>query len=248
MGKVYLIGAGPGDPELLTLKAARILSQADVVIYDRLVSAEVLSLANPAAKIIFAGKRHGEQERIQREIYRLLVQHASKSEIVVRLKGGDPMIFARGAEEWQCLARQGIEVEIVPGVSSSIAVPSLAGIPLTCRGVAASFAVVAGHRQSLRSPDWAKYNQIDTLVILMGVENRRVIATHLVHCGRRPSEPVAFIERGSTDRERVITTTLNEVARGAVQVDSPAIFVVGEVVRLRAQLSSAAREEALVGA
>lgn len=246
MGKVYLIGAGPGDPELLTLKAARILSQADVVIYDRLVSAEVLTLANPSAKLIFAGKRQGQQEPIQREIFRLLLDYCGSAGVVVRLKGGDPMIFARGAEEWEFLARHGVEVEIVPGVSSSIAIPSLAGVPLTYRGVASSFAVVAGHRQNMRAPDWAKYGQIDTLVILMGVANRRLIARHLMNSGRRAAEPVAFIERGSTERERIITATLDEVARGAVEVDSPAIFVIGEVVRLRERLA-AVREEVAVG-
>lgn len=233
MGKVYLVGAGPGDRDLLTVKAARILRQADVVIYDRLVSAEVLAMANPDAKFIFAGKEKGEQERVQTRIHELLLEHAPLFETVVRLKGGDPMVFGRGAEEWAYLAPHGIEVEIVPGISSAISVPALAGIPLTCRGVAASFAVIAGHRQSVAQENWSQYTAVDTLVILMGVDNRRQIAKNLINAGRSIEEPVAFIERGSTDRERVVVTKLFDVARGTVAVESPAVMVIGQVVRLR---------------
>lgn len=234
MGKVYLVGAGPGDPDLLTVKAARILSQADVVIYDRLVSAEVLAMANPAAKFIFAGKEKGEQEKIQNRIHELLLEHAPTANTVVRLKGGDPMVFGRGAEEWAHVAAAGIDVEIVPGISSAISVPALAGIPLTCRGVAASFAVIAGHRQSVAQENWSQYTAVDTLVILMGVENRKEIAKHLIRAGRSIEEPVAFIERGSTDRERIVIAKLREVARGTVvDVESPAVMVIGQVVRLR---------------
>jgi uroporphyrin-III C-methyltransferase len=238
VGKVYLVGAGPGDPDLLTVKAARILRQADVVIYDRLVSAEVLAMANPDAKFIFAGKQMGEQERIQTRIHELLLENAPLFNCVVRLKGGDPMVFGRGAEEWAHVAAAGIDVEIVPGISSAISVPALAGIPLTCRGVAASFAVIAGHRQSVAQENWSQYTAVDTLVILMGVENRKEIAKHLIRAGRSIEEPVAFIERGSTDRERIVITKLREVARGTVAVESPAVMVIGQVVRLRRILHS----------
>ena len=139
-------------------------------------------------------------------------------------------------EEWDYLTRQGIEVEVVPGVSSAIAVPALAGIPLTCRGVAASFAMIAGHRENLISIDWGKYSGPDTLVILMGVENREYIAESLMRAGRDQAEPVAFIEHGSTVRERVVEATLGAVARGVVEVSAPAVFVIGEVVRLRGRL------------
>lgn len=242
MGKVYLVGAGPGDPELLTLKAARLIGAADVIVYDRLVSAEVLTLARLDAKIIFAGKRQGEQEEIQSEIYRLLEKHAARVETVVRLKGGDPMVFGRGAEEWMYLKARGIDVELVPGVSAALAVPALAGIPLTCRGVAASFAVIAGHRQNLQPAEWKQYRDIDTLVVLMGVENRVSIANNLMLAGRRPDEPVAFITRGSTDRQQVVTATLSTLAEASVE--SPAIFVIGEVVRLREKLTPVAEEVA----
>lgn len=250
MGKVCLVGAGPGDPELLTLRAAKRIGQADVIVYDRLVSAEVLTLARPDAKIFFAGKRRGQQEAIQAEIYRLLEHWAPRAETVVRLKGGDPMVFGRGAEEWMYLASRGIDVELVPGVSSALAVPALAGIPLTCRGVATSFAVVAGHRQNLRTPEWRAYRDIDTLVILMGIENRRAIARNLIAAGRRSAEPVAFITRGTTDRESTVVTTLGDVSAGLDgEVESPAIFVSGEVVRLRDKLAemAAIAEEVLVG-
>ncbi len=236
MPKVYLTGAGPGDPDLLTVKAARLIAQADVVIYDRLVSAEILALTRPDALLVFGGKEQGQQERIQNEIQELLLQHAAPGRIVVRLKGGDPMVFGRGAEEWSFLASHGVNVELVPGISSALAVPSLAGIPPTLRGVAVSFAVITGHRQNMEPQEWARYQMVDTLLVLMGVENRQQIAKNLIRAGRNTEEPVAFIERGSTDRERVVISTLAQVARGQVQVEAPAVFVIGQVVRMRSHL------------
>lgn len=247
MGKVYLVGAGPGDPELLTLKAVRILREADVVVYDRLVSPEILAVANPGATFIYAGKRQGEQERIQNEINSQLLTHAAIAKTVVRLKCGDPMVFGRGAEEWSFLVSHGVDVELVPGISSAIAAPALAGIPVTCRGVASSFAIIAGHRLNLEPQIWSQYAVVDTLVILMGVANRQIIAKALIRAGRTPDEPVAFIENGSTDRERVITTTLGEVARGTTKVKSPAVFVSGQVVRLRKNLKRVVAEAAGTG-
>lgn len=237
MGKVFLVGAGPGDPGLLTVKALRLLEQADVVVYDRLVSTEVLSLA-ARALLIDGGKQPGDQERIQNEINHTLVEHARAGRTVVRLKAGDPMVFARGAEEWDYLRRQGIDVEVVPGVSSALAIPSLAGMPPTCRGIAASFAVIAGHRENFLRTDWRQYATIDTLVVLMGVENREYIAESLIRSGRSPSHPAAFIENGCRVEERVIQTTLGELAAGLVDVHPPAVFVIGEVVRLRERLWS----------
>jgi uroporphyrin-III C-methyltransferase len=236
MGKVFLVGAGPGDPDLLTVKALRILARAEVVVYDRLVSADVLSLAARAV-LIDGGKRRGEQDRIQHEINCTLVHHARAGRNVVRLKAGDPMIFARGAEEWEYLLAHGIEVEVVPGVSAALAVPSLAGIPPTSRSVAASFAVIAGHRENLIRTDWAQYASLDTLIILMGVENREYIAESLIRSGRKASQPIAFIENGTTPQERVVEASLSQVAAGEVDVYSPAIFIIGEVVRLRARLA-----------
>jgi len=246
MPKVYLVGAGPGDPELLTVKAHRLLSTAHTVLYDRLVSPEILALIHPRASMIYVGKWPGDQERVQAEIHELLLKEAKPGRVVVRLKGGDPMIYSRGAEEWELLAQNGIEVEVVPGISSAFAVPSVAGIPLTCRGVAASFAVATGHRQNLEPGTWMQYRAIDTLVVLMGVEFRDIIASQLIAAGRRPSEPIAFIERGTTASERVVTATLGEVARGLVEVKSPAVFVIGEVVRLRKRLKAVKGKEAVL--
>jgi len=237
MGKVFLVGAGPGDPELLTVRALHILKSAEVVVYDRLVSDEVLRIAAHAL-LIDGGKRQGEQDRIQDYINQTLLCHARAGSTVVRLKAGDPMVFGRGAEEWEYLLAHDIEVEVVPGISSALAVPSLAGIPLTCRGIAASFAVIAGHREHFIRTDWSQYARIDTLIILMGVENREYIAECLIRAGRSSSHPVAFVENGTTDRERVVETTLSKVAGGMAEVQAPAIFVIGDVVRLRSRLAA----------
>jgi uroporphyrin-III C-methyltransferase len=236
--KVYLVGAGPGDPDLLTRKALRLLEQADAIIYDRLVSAEILALANPDATFIYAGKQQGQQEEVQAEIFDWFLRLADSARIIVRLKSGDPMVFGRGGEELAFLADHGIETEVVPGLSSALAAPALAGIPVTQRGVAASFSVIAGHRQSLTSLDWSVYRGVDTLIILMGIEHRDVIAHTLIEQGRSGDHPVAFIENASTERERVVESTLGAVARGQVEVQAPAVIVIGEVVRHRTRTSN----------
>jgi uroporphyrin-III C-methyltransferase len=243
MSKVYLMGAGPGDPELLTVKALRILRAADVVLYDRLVSPEVLALANPAAALIYVGKHEGEQESTQQLIFALMLEHARDGKTVARLKGGDPCVFGRAGEEWLSLVRNGIEVEIVPGVSSALAAPELAGVPLTYRGLSRGFAVVAGHCAGSDGVDWRDYARVDTLVILMGVKERGNIARALIHAGRRADEPAVFVERSSTPEERVVDTSLGAVAAGAVEVEAPAVFVIGAVAALRTELAVRALEE-----
>ena len=235
-GKVYLAGAGPGDPELLTVKTLRILEKADVIIYDRLVSAEILALANPDATYIYAGKSHGQQEAIQTEIFGWMLHYADRAGIIVRLKSGDPTVFGRSGEELEFLAAHGIEAEVIPGISSAIAGPAHAHIPLTYRGVSGSFAVIAGHREGLTTLDWSVYRGVDTLVVLMGVEHRDIIAAALLAEGRPADLPVAFIENATTARERVVESTLGDVARRRTDVHAPAVFVIGEVVRLRARL------------
>ncbi|MFZ0594418.1 MAG: uroporphyrinogen-III C-methyltransferase [Bryobacteraceae bacterium] len=237
-GKIYLVGAGPGDPDLLTVKALRLLRQCDVVLYDRLVSKEILELVNPAAEQLYVGKHEGEQQAVQQSIFHLLVEHACAGKSVVRLKGGDPLVFGRGAEEWALAIRHGVDVELVPGVSSAIAVPGLAGIPLTFRKLSRSFAVITGHCGNGSNEDWRRYSQIDTLIILMGVKNRALIARNLIEAGRDRREPVAFVERGASPDERVLVSTLGAVADEQISVKSPAVFVIGEVVRLRSMLSS----------
>ncbi len=232
------MGAGPGDPELLTLKAVKVLMKADAVLYDRLISEEILSYTKPNCKLVYVGKADGKHTIPQEEINRLLVYYASSYRNVVRLKGGDPFIFGRGGEEALYLREHGIPYEVVPGVSSLYSVPAYAGIPLTFRGIASSFAVVTGHEATgkEKSVDWKAFKDIDTLVILMGVKNRQRIARELISLGRSPSEPVAFVERGTTPEQRVILSTLGEVANDPPDVKPPAIFVVGQVVRLQPQL------------
>jgi len=243
MSKVYLMGAGPGDPDLLTVKALRVLRTADVVLYDRLVSPEVLSLASPRAELIYVGKHEGEQESTQQLIADLLLERARDGKTVARLKGGDPCVFGRAGEEWLSLVRNGIEVEVVPGVSSALAAPALAGVPLTYRGLSRGFAVVAGHCAGSDGVDWQDYARVDTLVILMGVKERANIARALIRAGRSPDEPAVFVERSSTPEERVVDTTLGSVAAGRVEVRAPAVFVIGAVAALRAELTVPALEE-----
>jgi uroporphyrin-III C-methyltransferase len=247
-GKVYLIGAGPGDPDLLTVKALRVLRAADVVLYDRLVSPEVLALADPGAAFLYAGKHAGEQEPVQQWIVEQMVAHARRGCTVARLKGGDPCVFGRAGEEWQALRAEGIEVELVPGISSAVAVAGLAGIPVTFRGLSRAFAVVTGHCQDPAETEWSRYAAVDTLVILMGVKHRAAIAGELIRAGRPPEEPAAFIERGTTAEERVVTATLGEIAAGGIQVEAPAVFVVGRVVALRRELTAEALLSAWVPA
>jgi len=235
-GKLYLIGAGPGDADLLTVKAARVLAECDVVLYDRLTTPGVLALARSDAQLIYVGKHDGEQEREQARIFELILEHATAGRTVARLKGGDPLVFGRGAEEWEVAVAHGIEVELVPGLSAAIAVPGLAGIPLTFREVSRSFAVVTGHWKSGTNMEWAPYAKIDTLVILMGTKQRVLIAESLIAAGRSPDEPVALIEQGSLRDQRVVETSLDAVAKGKVEVEGPAVMVVGEVVRQRKKL------------
>jgi uroporphyrin-III C-methyltransferase len=237
-GKIYLVGAGPGDPDLLTVKALRVLGRCDVVLYDRLVGKGILNLIDPSAEKLDVGKHEGQQHVIQENIFRLLLEHACAGKTVVRLKGGDPLVFGRGAEEWALAISSGVDVELVPGISSAIAVPGLAGIPLTFRNVSRSFVVITGRSGDNTEPDWSRYVGIDTLIILMGVKTRVAIANGLIAAGRSRDEPVAFVERGASLDERVIVGTLGEVAAGDVEVTSHAVFIVGEVVRISEMLLS----------
>lgn len=229
--KVYLVGAGPGDPDLLTIKAARILAEAGAVIYDKLVSPEILALANPRATFIPARKERGQQEEFEAEIHAWYLRLRDVAGPLVRLKSGDPLVFGRGGEELEFLTQHGFEVEVVPGVSALTAAPSLAGIPLG--GASAPVTVLPGHRQAVMEVDWPAYRHAGTLVVLMGVDNRAAIATCLINGGRPARDPVAFLQISSTDRESVLESTLEQVARGDVEVEPPAVFVIGEVVRLR---------------
>lgn len=236
--RFWLVGAGPGRADLLTLRAARALSLADAVLYDRLVTAEVLALARSGAELVCVGKGEGGQAEGQRRIYELFEAYGRRPGNIVRLKGGDPFVFGRGAEEWAWLAGRGFDVEVVPGVSSSLAAPVLAGIPPTFRGVATGFAVVTGRCGGEVAPDWGAYARVETLVILMGVRQRQAIARALIEAGRPPDEPVAFVENATRSDERVVVSDLGSVALGLVEVAAPAVFVVGQVVRLRGMLAA----------
>jgi uroporphyrin-III C-methyltransferase len=244
-GKVYLVGAGPGDPELVTLKAVRCLGLADVVVYDRLAAPELLGHAPRAARRIYAGKRAGRHALRQEEIEALLVRHARAGRTVVRLKGGDPFVFGRGGEEALACAAAGVDWEVVPGVSSAVAVPAAAGIPVTHRGVAGAFAVVTGHSAGEDRLDWGALARLDTLVVLMGSERLPELAALLVGHGRPAATPAAVIERGTRPEERVVVGTLADIAllAGRAAIRPPATVVVGEVVRLRAGLGKEREEE-----
>lgn len=242
-GFVSLIGAGPGDPELITLKGMRCLQKADVVIYDALVNEELLGFCRSGAELIDAGKRAGQPSVAQETITALLIEKARAGFYVVRLKGGDPFVFGRGGEEAEALHAAGIAWEVVPGVSSAISVPAYAGIPLTHRGYAASFAVVTGHEDPAREYsriDWpALARGIDTLVFLMSSSRLALIAERLIANGRSPSTPAAVIQWGTTAEQQTVAGTLATIADDVAQagLGSPATLVIGEVVRLRDTLA-----------
>ncbi len=236
-GFVYLVGAGPGDPELITVRGARCLEQADVVVYDRLVNAALLNLARPETERICVGKATERPSMPQEAINQLLVDRARKGCVVVRLKGGDPFVFGRGGEEALALADAGVSFEIVPGVTAAVAVPAVAGIPVTHRGVSRSFAVVTGRTRDGGLPDLPT---ADTLVVLMSVNPLKQIATALLAQGCPPTTPAAVIAEGTTPRQRVVTGTLADIADRANGLEPPAVLVVGEVVRLREALATLA--------
>ncbi|HXD97843.1 MAG TPA: uroporphyrinogen-III C-methyltransferase [Candidatus Acidoferrum sp.] len=247
-GSVALVGAGPGDPGLMTVRGLALLRRAEVVIHDRLVDPRLLEEAPVDALRIFAGKASGAHVLSQERINALLVAHARRGRRVVRLKGGDPFVFGRGGEEASALAAAGIPFEVVPGVSSAVAVPAYAGVPVTHRGIASSFAVVTGHEDEDKtdeSVDWARLaTAVDTLVILMGALSLPRIAHALLAAGRRADTPVALIRWGTTDAQETIVGRLDEIAAlaDAVRLAPPVVIVVGDVVALRQRLAWLPRE------
>jgi uroporphyrinogen III methyltransferase/synthase len=242
-GIVYLVGAGPGDAGLLTLRGAELLKRADVVVYDALVNPELLHLAAPGAEIIFGGKRAREHALSQDELNQLLITRARAGKVVVRLKGGDPYIFGRGGEEAAQLSAAGIPFEVVPGVSSFVAAPNYAGVPLTHRDFASRITIITGHRDPADEPsniDWPQLAQTPgTKVVMMGTERIGEIARILVSHGMPETTPIALIKWGTTGRQQSVSGTLatiaNEIAKA--QIGPPTIAVIGEVVSLRDQLN-----------
>jgi uroporphyrinogen III methyltransferase/synthase len=238
-GTVYLVGAGPGDPGLFTVRGLELLRKADVVVYDQLVNPVLLEECPAACERVFVGKQSGRHCIAQEEINRLLIKHARQSRIVVRLKGGDPFVFGRGGEEAESLADAAIPFEIVPGVSSAMGVPAYSGIPLTHRRIASSFAVVTGHeaRKPEDSVDWSKLaTAVDTLVILMGLGNLPIIVAKLLAHGRAPDTPASVIGRGTTADQQSVCGTLSDIVKKSAHVQSPALIVVGDVVSLADKL------------
>lgn len=238
---VALVGAGPGDPGLITVRGLECLRRADVVVYDRLVHPRLLDEA-PRARRVFAGKAAGRHALPQERINALLVTYARRGRRVVRLKGGDPFVFGRGGEEALALARARVPFEIVPGVSAAVAAPAYAGIPLTHRGVARSFAVVTGHEEAggrAARVDWPRLaTSVDTLVVLMGVAALPRIARMLMAHGRPAGTPVALVRWGTTDLQETLTGRLDDIAARAarVRLEPPVVAVIGDVVGLRRHL------------
>lgn len=239
-GKVYLLGAGPGDPELLTVKGLRLLRNADVIIYDYLVDPILLTHADLRAERIYVGKVGGSTQTPQDQINSLLIEHARRGKLVVRLKGGDPFLFGRGGEEAQALRASGVPFEVVPGVTSAIAAPAYAGIPLTHRGLSSSVTIVTG----ARAVDGQFFENLlcgcnaDTIVILMGLANLRQIAECLIKTGRAADTPVAVVRWGTYENQKTVVGSLTDIADRveSERLQAPAVIVIGEVVRLRNEL------------
>jgi len=224
---VYLVGAGPGDPDLITLKAAEVLSKADVVIYDRLANEKILDHA-PQAELIYVGKKAGEHYKSQDEINQILIDAAKNHDIVVRLKGGDPFVFGMGGEEMLALLKEGLVADIIPGVTSAVGVPTSVGLPVTHRAVSTSLTIVTGHEDPTKSEKQVKWDfKADTIIILMGIgrleDNTREIMKY-----KDPKTPVCVIEQGTMPDQRIITGTLEDISQKNIK--PPALVIIGPVV------------------
>ena len=238
-GIVYLVGAGPGDPKLITVRGAELLQRAEVVIYDHLVSTRLLEPCAPSTKIIYAGKEYNAHAKSQHQINQLLIRYARAGKTVVRLKGGDPVLFGRGGEEALACLAAGVRIEFVPGVTSAIAAPIYAGIPVTHRLCASSVAIVTGHEDPAKSDSSIQWERVatatDTLVVLMGVGTLAAIARRLIAHGRAKGTPCAAVERGTWRQQRTVVGTLSTIAARCrrAHLKPPAVIVVGDVVKLR---------------
>lgn len=230
-GKVYLVGAGPGDPELITVKGARVLKDADTIVYDRLANPELLSMTSDQSEHIYVGKRPDKPSVSQSQINHILVTKAREGKTVARLKGGDPFVFGRGGEECEVLRSKKIPYEVVPGISSSLAAPAYAGIPVTHRKVARSFTVVTGHtvKNAETFTNWEYLVHADTLVVLMGIRSLSKITETLIRHGKDPQTPVGIIENASYLSQKTTLGTLATIAEKAKDVSSPGTIVIGEL-------------------
>jgi uroporphyrin-III C-methyltransferase len=241
LGKVYLTGAGPGELDLLTIKALRIIQNADVIVYDRLVNPEILKEAPQNCECIYVGKENRHHILPQDEINQLLYEKAKEHDVVVRLKGGDAVVFGRGGEEALFLARRGVDFEFIPGVTSAIAVPEMAYIPITHRGESVSFRVVTGYeapKKGYAQLDWESFKQDETIIFLMGLHQLQTICEKLMDIGKPHDYPVAVISRGTRKDEKIVVSTLKNIYEKAKDLPTPALIVVGRVVALRKLLTS----------
>jgi uroporphyrin-III C-methyltransferase len=241
MGKAYLVGAGPGDPDLITVKGLRCIQEADVILYDRLINKQLLEYAKPDADLVYCGKLPNYHTMKQETISNFLVKFAKKGKVVTRLKGGDPFVFGRGGEEAEALAKNGIPFEVVPGITSGIAAPAYAGIPVTHRDYSASFAFVTGHRKDneVDNIKWESLARgVDTLAIYMGVGNLPYICEQLMKHGKEGTTPVALVHWGTYKNQQTVTGTLSTIVDivHKEKVENPSMIVVGEVVALREKL------------
>lgn len=231
---VYLVGAGPGDPELITLKAVNVLKKADVVLYDKLANDEILKYAEDA-KLIYVGKQAGHHYKSQDEINEILVKEAKENNVVVRLKGGDPFVFGRGGEEMLALHEEGLKFELVPGVTSAIGVPTTIGLPVTHRGVATSLTIVTGHEDPTKDEKQVKWDfKADTIVILMGIGNLAENTAEIMNY-KDPKTPVCVIEKGTMEGQRIVTGTLEDITEKDIQ--PPALVVIGHVVDIYKEMN-----------
>lgn len=238
-GRVYLVGAGPGDPELLTLRAAAVLARADIVFHDQLVSAEVFEWAREGVELIDVGHRGGDGRRDLASVAERMAACARSGKVVVRLKGGDPFVFGRGAEEMQALLARGVACEAVPGISSAVAGPAAAGIPLTHRGLAASVVIVSGHqRDADGQPGWQRLRG-DTVVVLMAAARLDDVGHQMLDAGWDPGTPAAVVMAATTSRQRQVVGCLEGIASAAADagLEAPSLLVVGKVVALSAELT-----------
>jgi uroporphyrin-III C-methyltransferase len=234
-GKVFLVGAGPGDPELLTRKAERVIKDAEVVLYDKLVDERIIALVPKKVELVDVGKDPSHHKVPQQKINDMLIKYAKTGRIVVRLKGGDPYVFGRGGEEAEALVAHGIDVEVVPGISSAVAVPAYVGIPVTHRNYASTFTIVTGHEAAGNALPWDVLAKLDgTLVILMGVGTLAENVAKLIAFGKPAQTPAAIIAQGTTRRQKVVVGFLDDIAFKAAAADvvAPAVVVVGDVVKL----------------
>ena len=240
-GKVYLVGAGPGDPELLTIKASKILQQCDIVIYDALMNPIILDYVSERAEKVFIGKSRHHSRISQKEVEQMMVDKAKEGKTVVRLKGGDPFIFGRGGEEAETLTEAGIEWDVIPGVPSGVAAPAYSAIPLTHRNCADSVTFITGHEGTGKPEiDWSKIKQYNnTLVIFMGIGNIEKIVSQLLQSNYEQNTPIGIIESGTTENQKVRTSTLNKIIENVQKdpVETPALIIIGDVVKYRDKLS-----------